>query len=438
MDKHKILELVYHYADEKLNKPDFKPGVSQVPVSGAVLYPEDVQEVADTLLEFWYTDWKKCATFKRRLCSVIGKKHCVLVNSGSSASLIAQTALLKRSKEKHVITTALGFPTTVYPIWQNGKVPIFIDIDARTFSPNWKQYYDAISHDAGILVFAHTLGFPFNEEWMLDFISMSNRSNFSIVDSCDALGAKIKLEQDYHHVGVCSSAMTLSFFPAHHITAGEGGAILTDNEELALNMEKLINWGRDCYCLPGQSNTCGKRFEYDFPALPKGWDHKYTFTELGYNLKMTEFQAALGMSQIKHLDDFVKIRRDNFYWLLSAMTITNTNYDEYFDFVSVPDWSEPSPFGFPIIVKKSAPFTANELISFLEKHEIRTRRFFGGNLIRQPFIKDLPYINFDLSETDYVMENGFWIGVFPGLTKEHLDYVLEIFEKFFRERKLRL
>jgi len=427
MNKNEILDIVYQYADEKLNKTVFVPGVSPVPASGAVLYPEDIREVADTLLEFWYTDWKKCAEFKRRLCKVTGKKHCVLVNSGSSASLIAQTALYNRYPGKYIITTALGFPTTVYPIWQNDRVPIFIDTDPRTLSPNWEQYKNEFK-DRRVRVsgsiFAHTLGFPFDEELV--------NSDFFFADCCDALGAKLKIVKGLHHVGLFADVMTLSFFPAHQITSAEGGAILTDNEELAREMEQLINWGRDCHCLPGQSNACGKRFEQNFFNMPEGWDHKYTFTKLGYNLKMTEFQAALGMSQLTHLDDFVVARRHYFYYLSEYLG----QHYEYLDFVKVPSWSEPSPFGFPIYVKREAPFTAQELISYLEKHKISTRRFFGGNLTRQPFIRNLPYLSLDLTGTNYIMEQGFWLGVWPGLTKAHLDYVVEIFDKFFKEKGL--
>ena len=435
MKKKEILDLVHKYADEKLNNKVFIPGVSPVPASGAVLYPEDIAEVADTLLEFWYTDWKKCAEFKRRLCAVTGKKHCVLVNSGSSASLIAQTAVYNRYPGKYVITTALGFPTTVYPIWQNNRVPIFIDINPKTLSPNIEQYnkemYESKKVKISNQIFAHTLGFPFDEPQF-------DTTNGFIVDSCDALGARIVYDSMTYNVGCFADAMTLSFFPAHHITTGEGGAILTNDEELARDMEKRVNWSRDCDCLPGQSNTCGHRFDIEnlgIKDMPEGWDHKYTFTMLGYNLKMTEFQAALGMSQITHLDDFVKARRNNFFRLFVALY--GVEDVEFFDAIEVPIWSQPSPFGFPIIVKKTAPFKAQELIAYLEKNKIATRRFFGGNLTRQPFIKDLPYLALDLSGTNYIMENGFWIGVWPGLTKEHLDYVIEIFSSFFKEKGLK-
>lgn len=433
MHKQDILKIVYEYSEEKLNQSIFIPGVSPIPVSGAVLFPEDVMEVADALLEFWYTDWRKCAEFKRRLCGVTGKKHCVLVNSGSSASLIAITAVTRKYNIKHVFTTALGFPTTVYPIFQNNLSPHFLDVNSRTLSP---QYNLGFRESNKLFVFAHALGFPFDETTVQDF---SYPVDALIADCCDALGAKINYFRGedrtldaWNHVGLLADAMTLSFFPAHQITSAEGGAILTDEEELAIEMERLINWGRDCTCLPGQTNTCGKRFNQNFPDLPKGWDHKYTFTELGYNLKMTEFQAALGMSQLTHLDTFVELRLKNYTHLLML-----TRWNDYFDFIHIPDWSQPSPFGFPIIVKKTSPFSARELIAHLERNRVMTRRFFGGNLTRQPFIKNLSFSNDNLTETDYIMDNGFWLGCWPGLSKAHLDYVLEVFEKFFKEKNLK-
>lgn len=435
MNKNEILQSIKAYAEKELLPKPFIPGKSQVPVSGAVLFPEDIEELADTVLDFWYTDWKKCAEFKRRLCAVTSKKYCVLVNSGSSASLIAQTALYKRNESKFVVTTALGFPTTVYPIWQNEKIPVFLDVDPKTLSPDfdyeklYRKIGDASDRIIALFLFAHALGFPFHEGHL-----PAGRDN--IVDCCDALGAKANYFRDnssfesWQHVGIFSDAMTLSFFPAHQITAGEGGAILTDDVELAAYMEKLVNWGRDCYCLPGQQNTCGKRFSQDFPTLPKGWDHKYTFTELGYNLKMTEFQAALGMSQLTHLDKFVIARNVNFQYLLDNIQ----RHANFLCSVEVPEWSHPSPFGFPIFVQKNKYFNASELIDYLEKHKISTRRFFGGNLTRQPFIKDLSYISLDLTNTDYIMENGFWIGCWPGLTKQHMDYMIEILDQFFKDK----
>lgn len=253
------------------------------------------------------------------------------------------------------------------------------------------------------------------------------------MDVCDALGSATTIAYGWHHVGIFADAMTLSFFPAHQICAGEGGAILTDNEELAQQMERLVNWGRDCTCLPGQSNTCGQRFEHEWKKLPKGWDHKYTFTEMGYNLKMTEFQAALGYSQLKYLDQFVEARRKNYYYLLEYL---QPNYQELLDFVIVPDWSYPSPFGFPIIVRENIVFSAQDLIEYLEKNKIHTRRFFGGNLIRQPVFDSLQYIHKDLTGTDYLMDNAFWVGCWPGLTKAHLNWIIETIHNFFKERKL--
>jgi len=288
--------------------------------------------------------------------------------------------------------------------------------------------YEIFEHgksDIAGFIFAHTLGFPFDAYQSIE-------DKFRIDDCCDCLGSKVRILEDELPAGFFADAMTLSFFPAHIITSGEGGAILTDDEELAQEMEKLINWGRDCVCLPGQSNTCGKRFEHKFKNLPEGWDHKYTFTEMGYNLKMTEFQAALGYSQLKHLDDFVATRNRNYWHLRLALT----EYEEFLSFVEIPEWSRPSPFGFPVIINKNMAFSAKELITFLENAKIHTRRFFGGNLTRQPVFEDLPYIKKDLEGTDYLMENALWVGCHPGLTKQHLDYVVDVIGDFFKERKL--
>lgn len=437
MNRADILQAVEQYADENLNKKIFVPGKSPVPASGPLLYPEDITALTDAVLDFWYTDWKHCAEFKRKLCEFAGKKHCVLVNSGSSASLIAMTALCKRTNKKFVVTTALGFPTTVYPIYQNGKIPIFVDVDPMTLEPDWDQVnrvWRNYTDDISGFVFAHTLGFPFNELRVPKVPHSFYNRPFFIADCCDALGSRFEedldpLDDDIVHVGTHSDVMTLSFFPAHHITSMEGGAILTDDDKLADEMERLVNWGRGCFCKPGQSNTCGHRFEpehFGHDSLPEGWDHKYTFTDLGYNLKMTELQAALGASQMDHINDFVEMRRNNYYYLLEALDYLS----DVLLFVNQPE-GYVSPFGFPIIVKKGSQYTANDLIAYLEKNKIATRRIFGGNLIRQPAFSGLQYIHTDLSNTDYVMENGFWIGCMPSLTQDHLAYVVEVFKQYF-------
>lgn len=437
--RNEILSLTLQYASSQLSKSVFIPGKSPVHASGPLLYPENVVAVVNAALDFWYTDWKHCAEFRKRLCEYTGKKHCVLVNSGSSASLIASTALMSKTNKKFVVTTALGFPTTVYPIYQNGKVPIFVDVDLETLSPNWDQVWDVWNryrNEIAGFVFAHTLGFPYDETRVPRNPEGYYHEPFFISDSCDSLGAML-YPGDPAHVGHFADAMTLSFFPAHHITCGEGGAILTDDDELATIMNRLVNWGRSCDCLPGQSNTCGHRFEpkyFGYDKLPEGWDHKYTFSNVGYNLKMTELQAAMGASQMDHLDDFAAQRLQNFYFYGTTIL---AEFDEYLSGVEYDDKRFlPSPFGFPVIVKQDAPFTAQELIAHLEQNKIATRRIFGGNLTRQPAFSGLEYLCEDLSNTDYLMENAFWIGLHPALTQEHLDYVVETFYNFFDKKGL--
>lgn len=425
MNKSDIKKLVYKYAEENLNKKAFVRGVSPVPASGAVLYPKDIADVTDALLEFWYTDWKQCAKFRSELCKVTNKKFCVLTNSGSSASLLAQAAMAKINQlNKYVVTTALGFPTTVYPIWQVGREPIFIDMDFKTLSPSIDEFreIDRNMFSVAGMVFAHTLGFPFNEH---DFFFAKGKEDFVIHDCCDALSARFA----GIHVGSFADIITFSFFPAHHITSGEGGAVLTDSEDIYRELSRLANWGRDCDCVPGVSNSCGERFSKKFRSLPEGYDHKYIFSSLGYNFKMTEFQAALGYAQLRHLDYFAERRRINYKYLKDELSDI-----EHFDFVEEIENSDPSPFGFPIIVNSQSPFSAKELIAHLESNKIATRRFFGGNLTRQPFIKDLPYIrSTNLTQSDHLMSNAFWIGCWPGLTSEHLDFVLDIIYDFVRD-----
>jgi len=407
----------------------FIAGKTVIPVSGQQISDEDVKVLHEVVDNRWYTDHKRCSEFRRNLGKYFNKKYVILTNSGSSASLISMLTAIEKVQQdakwsdfKYVVTTALAFPTTVAPIYQAGKIPLYVDIDPLTLNPNVDEVNDAgdkFYSDIIGAIFTHTLGFPFQESrfsWLF---------NFLISDCCDGAGATVFDVS----IGSYSDLMTLSFFPAHQICSAEGGAILTNHENWKTIAESYVNWGRSCYCLPGNSNSCGQRFTWDkLGDLPDGWDHKYIFDRLGYNLKMTEFQAALGNSQLSRLDEFVLARMINFDLYLSELT----KYEEFLQFIVVAENSYPSPFGFPIIVKEDAPFSAQELIYHLEKHKITTRRIFGGNLIRQPGFKNLPRkIYNNLHKTDYVANNGFFIGVQPSLTEEMREYVVGIFEDFF-------
>jgi CDP-6-deoxy-D-xylo-4-hexulose-3-dehydrase len=408
----------------------FVAGKTVIPVSGQQISDQDVEVLHKVVDDRWYTDHKRCSEFRRNLGKYFNKKYVILTNSGSSASLIAMLTAIEKVEQdakwsdfKYVITTALAFPTTVAPIYQAGKIPLYVDIDPLTLAPNIDQVQDAGDKFlSGIIgaIFTHTLGFPFRESkfsWLF---------NFLISDCCDGAGAEVFGVP----VGSYSDLMTLSFFPAHQICSAEGGAILTNHETWKTIAESYINWGKSCYCLPGNSNSCGQRFTWDkLGDLPEGWDHKYVFDRLGYNLKMTEFQAALGNSQLSSLDEFVITRNANFHFYRHELD----KYSEFLQFIVASEDCYPSPFGFPIIVKEDAPFTAQELLYYLEKHKITTRRIFGGNIVWQPAFKNLPRMIYNnLKATDYVANNGFFIGVQPSLTDEMKFYVIDIFEDFFK------
>ena len=424
MSKKKILEDVKEYVEKEFPKKRFIAGKTIIPASGASISSDDISAIVESALQGWFTDFKFCEKFRQEIFKVTGKKYVVLTNSGSSASLLAITACLDKYEWGDcVITTAVGFPTTVAPIIQNSMTPIFIDIDPSTLSPSRDQYEEVLDRNwEGIAgsIFAHTLGFPFRTTEFL----IGEGKKFLISDTCDALGIPIDYKGD---------AITLSFFPAHQITTGEGGAVCTNDEELFELIRSYGSWGRDCYCKPGQSNTCGKRFGHEFANMPKGYDHKYTFSRFGYNLKMTEMQAALGLSQIKRLPEFVKARRFNYDRLAIGLP---KKASEYFDLIEVPEWSNPSPFGFPMVRKSGSPFQLPEFIRHLELHKISTRRLFGGNLTRQPMFDHWGEVGQDLSGSDKLMNDLVWIGCHPGIDDEMMDYMLEIIESFFIERGL--
>lgn len=422
-----ILELVAEYTSEAFPKKDFIAGETHVPVSGRVFDGTDLQSLVDSSLDFWLTTGRFASQFEKEFARFFNIRHAILVNSGSSANLLALTCLtsptlgdrqLKPGDE--IITVATGFPTTVNPIFQNNLVPVFVDVDIPTYNIDVTQLEAALSPKTRAVMIAHTLGNPFNLQVVSDFCKQNNL--WLIEDCCDAVGARYKDRS----VGKFGDLATVSFYPAHHITMGEGGAVLTDNPVLKKLVESFRDWGRDCWCEPGQDNTCGKRFEWQLGSLPQGYDHKYTYSHIGYNLKATDMQAAVGVSQLKKLSGFIERRRENFSYLKKRLSHLQ-------GFLILPEAtpdSTPSWFGFPIFVRPEAPFSRDEATRWLDAHKIGTRLLFGGNLIRQPAYQGLNYrVIGDLKQADEVMHRVFWIGVYPGLTKSMLDYVVNNLEQ---------
>ncbi len=418
-----ILALTAEYVTEEFAPKKFIPGESPVPVAGRVFDAEDVQSLIDSSLDFWLTEGRFARQFEDQFARFFNLRHSILVNSGSSANLLALASLtspaLKERQLKpgnEVITVATGFPTTVNPIFQNTLVPVFVDVDIPTYNIDVTQLEAALSEKTRAVMVAHTLGNPFNIGVVTEFCKRHNL--WLIEDCCDAVGAVY----DNKMVATFGDVATVSFYPAHHITMGEGGALLTDNSKLKKIIKSFRDWGRDCWCEPGMDNTCGKRFDWQFGDLPQGYDHKYTYSHIGYNLKATDMQAALGVSQLKKLNGFIEKRRENFNYLKEQLT----PLQDYFLLPEATPNSAPSWFGFPIYVRATPTFTRNKVLRLLESRKIGTRLLFGGNLIRQPAYRGQTYrIVGDLKKSDEVMRNVFWIGVYPGLTRPMLDYVVE-------------
>lgn len=420
--RERILELVAEYTNEAFPQKDFIPGETHIPVSGRVFDGADLQSLVDSSLDFWLTTGRFTAQFEKEFSHFFNMRHTILVNSGSSANLLAVTCLtsptlgerqLKPGDE--VITVATGFPTTVNPIFQNGLVPVFIDVDIPTYNIDVSQLEAALSPKTRAVIIAHTLGNPFNLQAVSEFCKRNNL--WLIEDCCDAVGARYGDQS----VGKFGDLATVSFYPAHHITMGEGGAVLTDNPVLKKLVESFRDWGRDCWCEPGKDNTCGKRFEWKLGGLPHGYDHKYTYSHIGYNLKATDMQAAVGVSQLKKLAGFIERRRENFRYLKDGLS----SLQDYLLLPEATPNSTPSWFGFPILVRPEAPFSRDEATRWLDSHKIGTRLLFGGNLIHQPAYQGKTYrIIKDLKRADEVMHRVFWIGVYPGLTNSMLDYVI--------------
>ena len=418
-----ILDLVEEYAHAAFPEKPFVPGQSSVPVSGRVFDGKDISTLVDSSLDFWLTTGRFSDEFERRFARRFGVREARLVNSGSSANLIAVSVLtsptlgdrqLKPGDE--VITVAAGFPTTVNPILQNQAVPVFIDVELGTYNADVSKLEEALSPRTRAIIFAHTLGNPFDLATVAAFARQHNL--WLIEDCCDALGSTYAGQG----VGTFGDIATVSFYPAHHITMGEGGAVLTNKPALAKLIESFRDWGRDCWCAPGKDNTCGKRFEWQLGALPCGYDHKYTYSHIGYNLKVTDMQAAVGLSQLDKLDGFIAARKKNYATLRQGL-------EPLQDVLLLPQatpQSDPSWFGFPLAVRPESGLTRARVIQHLEARKIGTRLLFGGNLTRQPAYKDSTMrVVGDLKNADYVMHNVFWIGVYPGLTDAMLQYMLE-------------
>ena len=420
-----IRDMVADYHAAAFAPRPFVPGVSPVPVAGRVFDAEDIQALMEATLDFWLTTGRFAAQFEKAFARYFGIRTATLVNSGSSADLLALTTLtspklgerqLKPGDE--VITVAGGFPTTVNPIIQNGLVPVFLDLQIPTYNIDTRHLEEACSDRTKAVMIAHTLGNPFDLGVVTDFARRHNL--WLIEDCCDAVGATYNGQM----VGTFGDLATVSFYPAHHLTMGEGGCVLTDKPMLKTLAESFRDWGRDCWCDPGKENTCGKRFDWQLGELPCGYDHKYTYSHIGYNFKMTDMQAAVGVSQLKKLPGFIEKRRANFERLKEGLR----GLQEFFILPEATPNSDPSWFGFPLAVRPGAPFNRNQVIAYLEERKIATRLLFAGNLLRQPAYKNIAHrVVGTLENTDFVMNNLFWIGVYPGITNEMLDYVLDTF-----------
>ena len=418
--RREIADLVQQYADIASAPSVFLPGASAVPPSGKLIGAQELKYMVEASLDGWLTTGRFNAEFEKKLAAFIGVKHLITVNSGSSANLVAFNTLTSPKlgeraikKGDEVIGVAAGFPTTVNPILQFGAVPVFVDVDRVTHNIDASKIEAAIGPKTKAIMLAHSLGNPFN----LDVVTaLCKKHNLWLVeDCCDALGTTYRGQM----VGTFGDIATLSFYPAHHITMGEGGAVFTNNDELKTIAESFRDWGRDCFCQPGKDNTCGKRFCQKLGDLPYGYDHKYTYSHLGYNLKITDMQAACGLAQLEKAPQFIQARKDNFAFLKERLK-------DCAEFVNLPvatEHSDPSWFGFPITLKENCPITRLDLLTYLDQNKVGTRLLFAGNLTRQPYMIGANYrISGELTNTDIVMNNTFWIGVQPALTREMLEF----------------
>ena len=427
-----IRELIFEQVRElyklRKNSEKFVVGESKVPYAGRIYDEKEMINLVDASLDFWLTAGRYAKQFEEEFARFLGIKHCLLTNSGSSANLLAVSALTSPSLgEKQlksgdeVITVAAGFPTTVNPIIQNNLIPVFVDVNLGTYNIQYDRIEDAILDKTKAIFIAHTIGNPFNLDAVMEIVKKHNL--WLIEDNCDALGSKYNGK----YTGTFGHIATFSFYPPHHITMGEGGALVTNDTKLKRLIESFRDWGRDCWCESGCDNSCGKRFGWQLGDLPFGYDHKYIYSHIGYNLKVTDMQAAVGVAQLKKLPSFIAARKKNFKLLYDGLQ----KYEQYFILPEVEEKADPSWFGFLLTVREDAGFTKNEIVEYLEDNKIATRMLFAGNITRHPSFLDVKYrISGDLLNTDHIMNNTFWIGVYPGLTEEVIEYTLKCFERF--------
>ncbi len=412
--------------------PPFVPGKTYIPCSGKMMSAQDLRFLIDASLDLWLTTGRYAVEFERTLATMFTLRHARLTVSGSAANLLAFTALTSWKLHERrilagseVITVAAGFPTTVAPIIQNRCIPVFVDVDLETGNALPERVAEAIGPKTRAIVLAHTLGNPFD---VVAIQRLAREHNLYLIeDCCDALGATF----DGKHVGTFGDLATVSFYPAHHITMGEGGAVLTRRKSLAVLVESFRDWGRDCWCAPGDANTCGKRFDWELGDLPSGYDHKYIYAHVGYNMKATDMQAAVGLSQLGRVDEFVARRRENFSWFTRAFK--DTGLDEHFILPKPTPNSNPSWFGFLLAIRDGSPLRRRDVVRWLEESKVGTRLLFAGNLTKQPAYREVEYrIVGDLTNTDKIMNDAFWIGVWPGIGGAERQYIVETFLKMVR------
>lgn len=429
--KKDILDLVNSYSDINFKQKDFIPDISEVPVSGKVIGALELRNMVEASLDGWLTTGRFNEQFEKKLANFLGVKCLLTVNSGSSANLIAFSTLTspklkERSIQKgdEIISVAAGFPTTVNPIIQFGAIPVFVDVKIPTYNIDENLVEEALTEKTKAIMLAHTLGNPFNVKKIKEICDKYNL--WLIEDSCDALGSKYNNQ----NVGTFGDLATLSFYPAHHITMGEGGAVFTNSKKLERIAESFRDWGRDCYCEPGKDNTCNKRFSWQLGDLPYGYDHKYTYSHLGYNMKITDMQAACGLAQLDRLIEFIDKRKNNFNYLYKNLK----NLEEFLILPEAEKHSDPSWFGFPLFLKKSNKYNRNDLVRYLSLNKIGTRLLFAGNLTKQPYMKNMTFkVHDSLKNTDLILKNTFWVGLYPGLSLKHLEYTVDKIKNFFKK-----